>query len=165
MNLSKKFDEMLTSRLALWAISVAIASSMWFFTLGDRDAKNETLKLFARIEYLNLQPQVTVRSAVSEVLLEIEAPARVIENLAHESIVSEVDLRGLTSGRFRPSVRPRLPPNVILRSMSPSELDVELVRQVARVMTVEVALPQDIPPGHYLEAVEVVPREISVRGT
>jgi len=165
MNLSKKFDEMLGSRLVLWAVSIAIASSMWFFTLGVRETGNETLKLLTRIEYLNLQPQVTVRSAVSEVLIEIEAPAGVIENLAYDTIVGEVDLRGLSSGRFRPLVRPRLPPNVVLRSITPSELDVELVRQIARVFTVEVTLPQDIPSGHYLEAVEIVPREVSLRGT
>jgi len=165
MNLSKSFDEMLRSRLVLWAVSIAIASSMWFFTLGVRDVGNETLKLLTRIEYLNLQPQVTVRSAVSEVLIEIEAPAGVIENLAYDTIVGEVDLRGLSSGRFRTLVRPRLPPNVVLRSISPSELDVELVRQIARVLTVEVTLPQNIPSGHYLEAVEIVPREVSVRGT
>jgi len=165
MNLSKKFDEMLRSRLVLWAVSVAMASSMWFFTLGVREVGNETLKLLTRIEYLNLQPQVTVRSAVSEVLIEIEAPAGVIDNLAYDTIVGEVDLRGLSSGRFRTLVRPRLPPNVVLRSISPSELDVELVRQIARVLTVEVTLPQDIPSGHYLEAVEIVPREVSVRGT
>ena len=165
MNLSKKFDEVLTTRLALWIVSVAIASSMWFFTLGDRETGNETLKLLTRIEYLNLQPQVTVRSAVSEVLIEIEAPVGVIENIAYDTIVGEVDLRGLSSGRFRSVVRPRLPPNVVLRSITPSELDVELVRQITRMFTVEVALPQDIPSGHYLEAVEVVPREVSIRGT
>ncbi|MCL2009926.1 MAG: CdaR family protein [Synergistaceae bacterium] len=163
MSLSNKLDEMLTSRWVLWAVSVAIASSMWFF-VGGGDDKNETRKLLARIEYLNLQPQIAVRSAVSEILIEIAAPAGVMENLTYDSIICEVDLRGFSSGKYRPAVRPRLPPNVILRSMSPSELDIELIRQIARVLTVEVVLPQDIPVGQYLEAVEVVPREINVRG-
>lgn len=40
----------------------------------------------------------------------------------------------------------------------------DLLRQVVRLMTVEVALPQDIPDGQYLEGVEIVPKEVAVRG-
>jgi len=165
MNLSKKFDEMLTSRLVLMVISIAVASLMWLFIIGANNTENETRSIFVRIEYLNLQPEITVRSSVNEVLLEIEAPWRVMGNLEFESLVCEVDLRGLSSGKYRPSVRPKLPPNVILKSMSPSVLDIELVRQIARVLAVEVTLPQDIPSGYYLEAVEVVPKEINVKAT
>jgi YbbR domain-containing protein len=138
---------------------------MWFFIIGDSNPKNETRKLIARVEYLNLQPQVTVRSLVSEVLVEVEALARDMENLAHDSIVCEIDLKGFSSGKYRTAVRPKLPPNVILKSVSPSELDIELVRQVARVLPIEVTLPQDIPAGQYLESVEVVPREINVKAS
>jgi len=165
MNLSKKLDEMLTSRLVLWAISVAAALSMWYFIIGGSGAENEIRKLLVRVEYLNLLPQITVRSSVSEVLVEIEAPIRVMDNLSHDSVVCEVDLKGLSSGKYRPSVRLKLPPNVVLRSVTPSELDIELVRQIARVLPVEVTLPQDIPAGQYLEAVGVVPKEINVKAT
>ena len=165
MNLSKKIDEMLTSRLVLMVVSVAVASSMWLFIIGGSSSENETRNLFARVEYLNLQPEIAVRSSVNEILIEIEAPARVMGNLEYESIVCEVDLRGLSSGKYRPSVRPKLPQNVILKSMSPSVLDIELVRQIARVLAVDVTLPQDIPPGYYLESVEVVPKEINVKAS
>jgi YbbR domain-containing protein len=138
---------------------------MWFFIIGGANPENETRKLIAGVEFLNLQPQTAVKSAVSEVLIELEAPGKVMENLAYDSIVCEVDLKGLSSGKYRQTVRPRLPSNVVLKSISPSELDIELVRQIARVLTVEVLLPQDIPAGHYLEAVEVVPKEINVKAT
>jgi len=165
MNLSKKLDDMLTSSWVLWSISVVIASSMWFFIIGDNNTENERRKLLARVEFLNLQPQIIVMSAVNEILIEIEAPGRVMGDLAYDSIVCEVDLKGLSSGKYRTAVRPKLPPNVILKSMTPSELDIDLVRQVARVLAVDVTLPQDIPAGQYLEAVEVVPKEINVKGT
>jgi YbbR domain-containing protein len=42
---------------------------------------------------------------------------------------------------------------------------VELIRQAGRVFSVGVTLPQDLPAGRYLEAVEIVPKEVSVRGT
>ena len=40
----------------------------------------------------------------------------------------------------------------------------DLVRQVTRLMTVETILPQDIPEGHYIEGVEIIPKEAGIRG-
>jgi YbbR domain-containing protein len=58
-----------------------------------------------------------------------------------------------------------LPQNVRLVSVTPSVIDVELIRQAGRVFNVGVALPQDIPAGRYLEAVEIVPKEVNIKGT
>jgi YbbR domain-containing protein len=163
MNLSKKLDDILASRWALWGISVIIASSMWYLVIGSTGTENETRKFLARVEFLNLMPQVAVKSLVEEVLVEVEAPPRVMENLQYDAIMCEVDLKGLSSGKYRPSVRPRVPQNVILKSVVPSELDIELRRQLTRLLPVEVTLPRDIPAGQYLEAVEVIPKEVNVR--
>jgi YbbR domain-containing protein len=165
MNILKKFDNVLTSPWFLWGISVAIAVSMWFYvteTVGSSNARREFL---CRVEYRNVAPELGVRSAVREVTIEVEAPERIMDRMEYDSILCAVDLKGFSSGKYRELVRAEMPQNVRLVSVSPSRVDIELVRLAGRVFPVEVALPQDIPVGLYLEAVEVVPKEVTVQGT
>jgi YbbR domain-containing protein len=166
MNISKKFDDILTSPWILWGISVSIAVFMWFYVL-DKGAivVNETRELLSQLEYRNLAPELGIRNAVKEITVKIEAPENVMNQLEYDSILCEVDLRRLSSGKYREIVKATTPPNVRLLSITPSRIDVELIRLAGRMIPVEVTLPQDIPAGRYLEAVEIVPKELNVKGT
>ncbi|MDR2175711.1 MAG: hypothetical protein LBO82_07205 [Synergistaceae bacterium] len=165
MSVLKKFDDFLAYPAVLWAISLAIAVSLWFYSIEQGGAENEQRRFLVRISYKNLAPQVSLRNAVQEAEVEIEAAEEVMSRLRHDDITCEVDLRDLSSGRYRLAARIVLPQNVALMSVTPSMIDVELIRQAGRVFSVGVALPGDIPAGRYLEAVEIVPREVSVKGT
>lgn len=165
MSVSKNLDNVLTSSLVLWAISVAVAVFMWFYVMDTGEPDNERRKFLCVLEYRNLAPQLSVKNTIREIEVEVEAPEGVMDRLKHDSVGCELDLRGLSAGRYRENIRATLPQNVTLVSLNPSEVDIELVRQAGRVFPVEVALPQDIPEGQYLEAVEVVPKEVSIRGT
>jgi YbbR domain-containing protein len=117
------------------------------------------------VEYRNVAPELGVRSSVQEVTIEVEAPERVMDRLDYDSILCMVDLKGFSAGRYRELVRAEMPQNVRLINVSPSTMDINLVRLAGRVFPVEVTLPQDISVGWYLEGVEVVPKELTVQGT
>jgi YbbR domain-containing protein len=165
MGVLKKFDDFLSYPVVLWGISLAIAVALWFYSAEQGEAENEQRRFLVRIAYNNLAPQLSLRNAVREVEVEIEAAEAAMGRLRHDDIACEVDLRDLSSGKYRLTTRITLPQGVKLASVIPSMIDVELIRQVGRVFGVGVTLPQDIPAGRYLEAVEIVPREVSVRGT
>lgn len=165
MSISKKFDDVLTSPWMLWGISVSVAVFMWFYVMDTGEPVNERRKFLCSLEYRNLAAQMSVKNAIREIEVEVEAPESVMNRLRYDSITCELDLKGLSAGRYREGVRATLPQNVTLVSLNPSEVDIELLRQAGRVFPVEVTLPQDIPEGRYLESVEVVPKEVSIRGT
>ena len=165
MNVSKKLDDVLASPWILWGISLMAAVFMWFYVMDTGEPQNERRKFLCELEYRNVAPQFDVKSTVREIEVEVEAAEAVMNRLKYDSLVCELDLRGLSSGKYRETVRVTVPQNVQLISLSPSEVDIELIRLAGRVFPVEVALPQDIPAGRYLEAVEVIPKELNIKGT
>jgi YbbR domain-containing protein len=165
MKVYKTIDDLLVSPWVLWAISVGVAVMMWFYVMDVAGAAGESREFVCQIGYRNLAPELGIRSMLREVTVEVEASERVMNRLEHDSILCEVDLRGFSWGRYREPIRTVLPPNVRLVSVRPSQVEIELLRMAGRLFAVNVALPQDIPSGQYLEAVEVVPKELSIRGT
>ena len=161
---SKSFDEILTSPWSLWAISVTAALLMWFYVM-ESDGGYVTRQFSCPIEYRSLDPQAALRNKVSEVAVEIRGLEEVMAHLDYDSISCFVDLKNLSPGnKYTQDVKVSLPPNVSLVSSTPSQVVVDLLRRVVRLMAVEVVLPSDIPDGQYLEGVEVVPKEVGIRG-
>jgi YbbR domain-containing protein len=165
MGMLKKFDDLLAYPVVLWVISLSIAVSLWFYSAGQETAGDERRSFLVQVSYKNLAPQLSLRNSVREAEIEIEAAEAVMSRLRHDDVSCEVDLRDLSSGRYRLATRIMLPQSVRLVSVTPSMIDVELIRQAGRVFGVGVALPQDIPAGQYLEAVEIVPKEVNIKGT
>ena len=162
---SKNFDEILTSPWCLWAISVMAALLMWFYVTESDSGGYMTRRFSCPLEYQSLDPQATLRNRVSEVDIEIRGLEAVMARLDYDSISCVVDLKNLSPGKkYTQEVKVNLPPNVSLVSATPSQVVVDLLRQVTRLMTVEVVLPSDIPEGQYLEGVEVLPKEVAIRG-
>ena len=166
MKSSRNLDEMLSSPWVLWVISVATAVALWFYVMKAENDDYVTRSFSCPLEYRSLDPQATLRNRVSEVDIEIRGPEADILRLDYNAVACFVDARSLAPGiRYTQDVRVNLPPNVTLVSCVPSQVVLDLVRQVVRLVPVEVVLPQDIPDGHYLEGVEVIPREVGIRGT
>lgn len=162
---SKNFDEILTSPWSLWAISVTAALLMWFYVMESDESGYVTRRFSCPLEYQSLDAQAALRNKVSEVDVEIRGLEEVLARFDYDSVSCAVDLKNLSPGKkYTQDVKVNLPPNVSLVSCTPSQVVVDLLRQVVRLMPVEVLLPQDIPDGQYLEGVEIVPKEIAIRG-
>ena len=165
MNLFDRIDKILASSWALWAISVAAAAAMWFYVTSTEESEYATRKFSCPLEYRALDPQVMLRGRVPEVEVEIRGLERDIARLDYDAIVCFVDARNLTPGkRYTQNVGITLPPNITLVSCVPSQVVLDLARQVTRLMPIELILPEDVPEGYYLEGVETLPREVAVRG-
>ena len=163
---TKSIDDLLTSPWMLWAISVTAAVLMWFYVVNVDEANYVSRKFACPLEYRSLDPQTVLRSRVSEVDVEIRGLERDVALLDYNQISCYVDAKNLAAGmRYTQNVNVQLPPDITLVSCVPSQVVLDLVRQVSRLMPVEVALPKNIPEGQYLEGVEVTPREITIHGT
>ena len=86
--------------------------------------------------------------------------------LDYNSVAAYVDARNLVPGKkYTQNIEvANIPPEIILVSVFPSQVVLDLVRQVTRLMNVETVLPQDIPEGQYIEGVEIIPKEVGIRG-
>lgn len=165
MSVLKKLDDFLAYPAVLWGISLMIAVALWFYSMEQGEAENVRRSFVVQIAYRNLAPQLSLRNPIQRAEVDIEAPEAVMSRVRHDDIVCEVDLKDSSSGGYRLTPRVIYPQNVRFLNVTPSIIDVELIRQAGRVFTVSVTLPQDIPAGRYLESVEVVPREVNIKGT
>lgn len=158
-------DNFLSSPLVLWVISIASAITMWIYVTGMDESAYITRKFSAPLEYRSLDTQAVLRGRVSEVDVEVRGPEAEIIRLDYNSVAAYVDARNLVPGkRYTVSVNVDLPQNIALVSCFPSQVTLDLVRQVSRLMTVETILPQNIPEGNYIEGVEIIPKEVGIRG-
>lgn len=162
---NKNIDDILTSPWALWLISITTAVALWFYVTGTEESDYVSREFTCPLEYRSLDPQAVLRGRVQEVDVEIRGLEKDIARLNYDAIACFVDARNLAPGkRYTQNVNVSLPPDITLVSCVPSQVVLDLVRQIVRLMPVEVVLPQDIPEGQYLEGVEVIPREVGVRG-
>ena len=163
--LNMTFDEMLSSSLTLWIISITTAVLMWLYVIGIDEAEYITRKFSCPLEYIDLDSQAILRGRVSEVDVEVRGPEHEMLRLDYDSVRAYVDARNLVPGKkYTVNVIVNTPGNISLISCFPSQIVLDLVRQVSRLITVETVLPQNIPEGHYIEGIEITPKDVGVRG-
>ncbi len=163
--LNTTFDEMLSSSLMLWIISITTAVLMWVYVIGMDEAEYITRKFSCPLEYLELDSQAILRGRVSEVDVEVRGPEQEMLRLNYDSVRAYIDARNLVPGkRYTVNVIVDTPGNISLISCFPSQVVLDLVRQVSRLMTVETVLPQNIPEGQYIEGIEITPKDVGVKG-
>ncbi len=159
------FDELLSSSFTLWVISITAAVLMWVYVTGMDDTEYITRKFSCPLEYLELDSQSILRDKVSEVDVEIRGPEQEMVRLDYNAVRAYVDARNLPSGkRYTLNVIVDTPGNISMVSCFPSQVVLDVVRQVSRLMTVETVLPQNIPEGQYIEGIEITPKEVGVKG-
>ena len=162
---SLDIDRILTSSWALWIISIATAVFMWIYVTGIEESEYITRKFSCPVEYRGLDAQTILRGRLYEVDVEIRGPEEAIMRLDYNAVLAYVDARNLVPGKkYTVNINVETPSNINLVSCFPSQATLDLVRQVTRLMTVETVLPQNIPEGHYVEGVEIIPKEVGIRG-
>lgn len=160
-----KVNDILTSPWALWAISISLSITMWLYVTGMEEAEKITRKFSCPLEYRGLDSQSLLRGVLSEVDIEIRGSEQDMMRLDYNSIRAFVDARNLVAGKkYTVDVNVEYPQNITLISCFPSQTTLDIVRQVTRLMTVETVLPQNIPEGRYVEGVEIIPREVGIKG-
>ena len=158
-------DEFLTSPLVLWIISIGLSVALWFHITSMDEGEYITRKFSRPLEYRNLDSQAILRGRISEVDIEIRGTESDVLNLNFDNVKAYIDARNLTPGnRYTQDVSLELPNNINLVSCVPSQVVLDLVRQVTRLMQVEINLPENIPEGQYVEGVEVIPKEVAIKG-
>ncbi|MBL3538853.1 CdaR family protein [Aminivibrio sp.] len=159
-----KTDDIISSPMFLRVMAVLIALAFWFYASGSRTTET-TRSLSVPLEYLNVPPQTTLKGPVKEVEVVLSGSPGVLSSLTPEAVVCEVDARGLGVGKYRLAVRAIAPKDVKLVDVVPTHVDIELLRYIDRLIPVEVVVDKGLPPGLYLDMVEIVPKDISVKGS
>ncbi len=163
----KDFDinGVLTSPWALWAISVTLSVIMWVYVTGMEEAENITRKFSCPLEYRGLDSQAILREKLSEVDVELRGSEEDMLRLDYTSVKAYVDARNLIPGKkYTVNINIEQPSRITLVSCFPSQATLDIVRQVTRLMTVETVLPQNIPEGYYIEGVEIIPKDVGIKG-
>lgn len=159
-----KIDDILSSPMFLRVMAVIIALAFWYYVSGNRTTE-AARTMSVPLEYLNVPPQITLKGAIKEVQVVLSGAPAVLSSLTPEGVVCEVDARGLGVGKYRLAVRSMPPKDVQIVDVTPTHVDVELLRYVDRLIPVEVAVGEGLPGDLYLDMVQIIPKDVSVKGS
>ncbi|WMI70511.1 CdaR family protein [Aminobacterium sp. MB27-C1] len=160
---NRKIDVLLSSPHFLRIISIVIAVLLWFYVSGDR--ANEIVKTFrCQVDFLNVPSQTILKPETKTVEVSVSGSRRVLDSLQQGSILCEVDTKGLSLGKYRLAVRAIVPKDVKVVGINPSQIALEMIRYVDRLVPVEVVVKEGLPSGIYLESVHIMPKDVTVKG-
>ncbi len=159
-----KIDGILASPLFLKLMAAAAALALWFYVSGS--GTTEAVRtLLIPIEYLNAPPQTMIKAPVKEVEIVLSGASRVLSSITNEGVACEADLRGLGEGKYRVPVRTIVPNDIKVMDVKPTHVDIELARLIDRLAPVEIAVEKGLPPDLFLDSVEIIPKNVSIKGS
>ena len=161
----QKIDDILTKPFSLWLIAVIIAVGLWTYVIGAEATGEINRTISCKVEYINVAPQLEIKNRINEIWVYASGRENDMDILLNDNnITCEADARGLTAGRYRIPVKVTLPKGIRLREIRPSQVEINLVRYADRLVDVELVLPRDLQEGLYLDSVEIVPRQVAIKG-
>ena len=107
----RKLDDIFVSPMFLRIMALLIAFAFWYYVSGSRSTEAERA-LMVKLEYLNVPPQLTLKAPVKEVEVSLLGDQAVLSALKPDSVLAEVDSRGLGAGKYRIAVRAIIPKDV-----------------------------------------------------
>lgn len=156
------WDELMQSNLMLWVLSFVLALGLWVFVVGGRD--QSVIKDFdVRLEFLNAPAGLTVNPSTRQVTVTLQGARSALAALENGKLVGDVDLVGQDEGMARLPVRVTGNGRVDILQVSPSTVDVELVRMIERQVPLRLKLPEGAPKGFGLSDAHIEPESITVR--
>ncbi|MCF4152097.1 hypothetical protein L2W58_09830 [Dethiosulfovibrio sp. F2B] len=159
----KNVDDFFGSRFFLRIVSLFIALVLWFYVNGDIGGNMEK-EMSCDVQFLNLSSELTLTSDLRKVDIGVEGKRDVVADLNPMDILCEVDVRGLAPGKYRLPVKVILPAGVKLGFVRPPNMEVSLLRYAEKVLPIHVSVEGGLPVGLLMDAVDLSPTEVTVRG-
>ncbi|MCF4115039.1 MULTISPECIES: CdaR family protein [Dethiosulfovibrio] len=159
----KNVDNFFGSRFFLRIVSLFVALVLWFYVNGDIGGNMEK-EMSCDVQFLNLSSELTLTSELRKVDIGVEGKRDVIADLTPRDLLCEVDIRGLAPGKYRLPIKVILPAGVKLGFIRPPNMEVSLLRYAEKVLPIHVSVVGGLPAGLLMDAVDLSPTEVTVRG-
>ncbi|MBN1333395.1 MAG: hypothetical protein JW971_06500 [Synergistales bacterium] len=156
-------DQLLSSSWFLKTVSLLVALLLWIYVTGDRNAEL-TRTLTCPVQFLGLATQISLKTNVEDVEVQLSGERSIITGLDAQKVACEINLSGLEPGKYRLAVRTTVPRDLKLVNVTPSHLDIELVRIIERIFPVSIEVKGGLPSGLFLDRVDIDPQNVIVKG-
>ena len=161
----QKIDDILTKPFSLWLISIIIAVGLWTYVIGAEEKGEINRTISCKVDYINVEPPLELKSRVNEVWVSVSGQESDMDILLSENnIICQADARGFTTGRYRIPVNVTLPKGITLRETRPSQVEIYIARYADRLLDIDLVLPRDLQEGLYLDSVEIIPKQVTIKG-
>ncbi len=154
---------MLTRNLSLKLAALALAVFLWFWVLVREQNLIPEQTYRATVTAENVQRGLAVSGDLLTTEVKLRGLREDVEQ-AGRSVTAYVACRGLGPGRHQLPVRVRVPGNVTVVSVRPSNATVVLEEIVTEGRAVELKLVGEPSSGYELVSVEASPRVVEVAG-
>jgi YbbR domain-containing protein len=159
----KQISGRLSSKSFLWFVSFALALSMWFLVVGNR---NEEIAKTFEIPLLISNPPAGLNAyrKVQTVSVTLTGRRRAVNALENQNLTAQIDLKGVGAGTHMQRVLFHTPSRMKLNQLAPANVEVVLAREIEKTLTVKVQPPENMPGNYELINVTVSPDTVVARG-
>ncbi len=146
-------------------LSIVFVSGVWFnVTKGPETFDTQEV----RLEYTNLDPAMEiVDRSVKSVSLELSGSGALVKSVKPTQIDVRIDLGKAVPGKNQFTITSdniSLPPGIILKNVTPSEVDVDLDVRITKKLPVQVDWVGKLPDNLILVEAEIDPPVVEISG-
>ncbi len=149
----------------LKVMSLVIAILMWYGVARDPVAE---ISLRVPVEFYRPPHDLDYSSDVApQALIRLRGPARVLRDVAPESVRVIIDLQGATPGERTYDLSPdqiRVPHDVEVLQITPSRLRLVFDKRETRQVAVKPRVVGTLPPGFRIQSVVASPSMLTITG-
>jgi len=143
--------------------SLAFAIILWYFVAWDvTDLMVREFRI--PIQFQNVSEGYSISSGIRNVEVRVEGSGVDLARLDPGEITASVGISDLKPGKYRLPIQIAPPGYTRLVNYNPKFVELELFRMIERAFN-PVFVPDDMPDNMMLASVDIVPPEVSVRGS
>lgn len=158
-------QQALAKNWVLKLISFCFALFLWYFVVGE-DKVDLTVSI--PVEIINLPADLTISNQYKKDLeVTVNGPRGLVRNLSQQHISRPVDLAKATPGakvikNTADSIR--LPRGVRLIRVRPTDIILQLDKQIEKDITIQAVTTGKVPKGYELASIRIEPPALPVAG-
>jgi len=155
----------LTHNLGLKAISLILATGLWFFVAGQSSVE---VGFFVPLGFTGIPPDMVMTTApTGEIAVRVRGPKLVINNLTPSKITAGLDLSGAREGlnKYRVDVdNIAVPTGIVVTGVKPSSIRFRLEKIMRKTMIVKARLRGNPAKGYRVTDVLINPKTVEAAG-
>lgn len=149
------------SRPFLFGVSLVLAILMWFFVSWNESGEVER-PVSVAVRYLDTPADLILESPVKNVQMRVAGRTNSLLGADHNAFVAEVTVGNLEPGRYRLPVKMSVPDGMRIVSYTPQTVEINLYRQMERVLPVVVRVNSAKFPKNEVRVTVVDPDNVTV---
>ena len=152
--------------LGTWLLALVLASGLWFFVNAGARTSERTLRV--RLDLVNVPNGMVILGEVPDyVEVRVSGTGLMLSSIDQDTLRTSLDLSGVVPGVATYTLNAKdfaLPRSVEVNRVTPSRVSIQVQALRRKRLPIEIDYRGDLQPGLRIGEVQLLPRQVRVRG-